>query len=150
MLGVQDWRDNAAVVFTIITVIFLPLSFVSSVFGMNTSDVRDMELTQWVFWTSATVFTILVILITVYFVDVPPLWRWLERKSGDDGRDKVVPQPTQRSRSHFFAGLARHSGGFADADDGTGLDVQRNDTMKAEDLMASDGQDSSTTSDEEK
>ena len=81
---------------------------------------------------------------------VPPLWRWLERKSGDDGRDKVVPQPTQRSRSHFFAGLGRHSGGFADADDGTGLDVQRNDTMKAEDLMASDGQDSSTTSDEEK
>ena len=150
MLGVQDWRDNAAVVFTIITVIFLPLSFVSSVFGMNTSDVRDMELTQWVFWTSAIVFTILVILITVYFVDVPPLWRWLERKGGDNGRDRAVTQPTQRSRSHFFAGLARHSGGFADADDGMGLDAQQNDTIKAEDLMASDAQESSTNSEGEK
>lgn len=148
--GVQDWRDNAAVVFTIITVIFLPLSFVASVFGMNTSDVRDMELTQWVFWTTAIVFTILVVLITVYFVDVPPLWRWLERKGGESRKDRVVPQPAQRSRSHFFAGLARHSGWFADVDDGAGLDARRNEMMKDEDLMASDGQESSTTSDEDR
>lgn len=145
----QDWRDNAAVVFTIITVIFLPLSFVASVFGMNTSDVRDMELTQWVFWTTAIVFTILVVLITVYFVDVPPLWRWLERKGGDNGRDKVVSQPTQQSKSNFFADLARHSGGIAYADDETGLDARRNETMKTEDLMASDAEDSSTASEEE-
>jgi uncharacterized membrane protein len=147
---VQDWRDNAAVVFTIITVIFLPLSFVASVFGMNTADVRDMELTQWVFWTCAIVFTIVVVIITVYFVDVPPLWRWLERKGGDDGRDQVAPQSNQQSRSHFFAGLARHSGGIADADDGTGFDAHRDQAMKAEDLMASDTQESSATSDEEK
>jgi hypothetical protein len=68
--GVQDWRDNAAVVFTIITVIFLPLSFVASVFGMNSADIRDMALTQWVFWVSACSFTVVVVLITVYFVDV--------------------------------------------------------------------------------
>ena len=149
ILGVQDWRDNAAVVFTIITVIFLPLSFVASVFGMNTADVRNMELTQWVFWTCAIVFTVIVVLITVYFVDVPPLWRWLERKGGGDGREQVVPQTAQRSRSHFFAGLARHSGGIADADEGIGLDAQRNETVKAEDLMASDAQDSSAISEEE-
>lgn len=117
---------------------------------MNTSDVRDMELTQWVFWMSAIVFTILVVLITVYFVDVPPLWRWLERKGGHNGRDKVAPQPIQRSRSHFFAGLARHSGGLADADDRMGLDAQRDQTMKDVGQMASDGQESSTTSDEER
>jgi hypothetical protein len=117
---------------------------------MNTSDVRDMELTQWVFWTSAIVFTIVVILITVYFVDVPPLWRWIERKGGESRKDPMVSQPAQRSRSHFFAGLARHSGGFADADDGTGLDAPRDQMMKDEDPMASDGQDSSTTSDGEK
>jgi len=147
---VQDWRDNAAVVFTIITVIFLPLSFVASVFGMNTSDVRNMELTQWVFWTCAIVFTIVVVLVTVYFVDVPPLWRWLERRGGEKISDKVVTQPTQRSRSHFFAGLARHSDGIAAADDGKDWDAQRNHTMKAEDLIASDAQESSAASEVER
>ena len=116
---------------------------------MNTSDVRDMELTQWVFWTSAIVFTVLVVLITVYFVDVPPLWRWLERKGGDSGRDEVVPQLTQRRRSHFFAGVARDIGGIADAD-GMGLDAQRNEPFEAEDLMVSDGQESLISSEEEK
>lgn len=88
-------------------------------------------------------------LITVYFVDVPPLWRWLERKGGGDVREQVLPQTAQCSRSHFFAGLARHSGGIADADDGMGLDAQRNETLKAEDMMAIDAQDSSATSEEE-
>ena len=117
---------------------------------MNTSNVRDMELTQWVFWASAIVFVIVVILITVYTVDVPPLWRCLERKSSDNGSDKVVTQSAQRSSSHFFAGFARHSGGIADGDDGTGLHAQRNESMKAENLMASDEQERSTTSDEDR
>ncbi|KAF7198216.1 hypothetical protein HII31_00572 [Pseudocercospora fuligena] len=63
--GVQDWRDNAVVVFTIITIIFLPLSFISSVFGMNTADVRNMNHNQWVFWASAAPFTLAVIMITL-------------------------------------------------------------------------------------
>jgi uncharacterized membrane protein len=105
---VQDWRDNATVVFTIITVIFLPLSFVASVFGMNTSDVRNMALTQWIFWASASSLTIMVVLITVYFVDVPPLWRWLERKSGAGPTAELRSPPTNHSKIHFLANLARH------------------------------------------
>lgn len=139
----QDWRDNAAVVFTIITVIFLPLSFVASVFGMNTSDVRNMALTQWVFWTCAIVFTVIVILITVYFVDVPPLWRWLERKGGTSPTEKVSPKPTQRSRSHFFAGLARHGSGAAAADDETRLDARQEQPTKDEDVMTNSEEESS-------
>lgn len=77
--GIQDWRDNAAVVFTVITIIFLPLSFVASVLGMNTSEIRSMTFNQWVFWASAIPFTLLVICVTLYFVEVPPLRRWLER-----------------------------------------------------------------------
>jgi hypothetical protein len=146
---VQDWRDNAAVVFTIITVIFLPLSFVASVFGMNTSDVRDMELTQWVFWTCAIVFTVIVVLITVYFVDVPPLWRWLERKGGDSPTKKVSRQPTQRSRSHFFAGLARHSGGIGAEDGATGRDARQEQLAKDEVLESSSEQESSSSDDDE-
>jgi hypothetical protein len=113
---VQDWRDNAAVVFTIITVIFLPLSFVASVFGMNTADVRDMALTQWVFWVSACSFTVVVVLITVYFVDVPPLWRWLERKGDAKAGNVVPPRPTQRSKDQFFVKLARQIEDRAAAD----------------------------------
>jgi Mg2+ and Co2+ transporter CorA len=43
-------HGKAILVFTIVTIIFLPLSFVSSFFGMNFSDIRDMESTQRLFW----------------------------------------------------------------------------------------------------
>lgn len=36
--------------FIIVTIIFLPLSFVSSFFGMNTSDIRNINDSQKVFW----------------------------------------------------------------------------------------------------
>lgn len=80
VLGIQDWRDNAVVGFAAITIIFLPLSFVASVFGMNTSDIRNLGQNQWVFWATAIPFTILVLSITGYFIDLPPLyWRRQER-----------------------------------------------------------------------
>jgi uncharacterized membrane protein len=121
---VQDWRDNATVVFTIITVIFLPLSFVASVFGMNTSDVRNMALTQWVFWASASSFTIMVVLITVYFVDVPPLWRWLERKGGTAPADELRSPSGNHSKNHFLADLARRGEEKSGADSGTASTAQ--------------------------
>jgi hypothetical protein len=40
-------------VFTVVTVIFMPLSFVTSYLGMNTSDIRDMENKQTLFWIIA-------------------------------------------------------------------------------------------------
>ena len=42
-------HGQAIMVFTIVTVIFLPLSFLSSFFGMNVSDIRTMGSSQWVF-----------------------------------------------------------------------------------------------------
>lgn len=50
----KDRQEAAIYVFTIVTIIFLPISTVSSIFGMNTSDVRDMEQSQ----VSPTVFYI--------------------------------------------------------------------------------------------
>jgi len=108
---VQDWRENAAVVFTVITVIFLPLSFVTSVFGMNTSDIRDMALMQWTFWVSACSFTFIVVLLTVYFVDVPPLWRWLERKGGGDHVNEVPARAAAHNKGHSFDTIARQRQG---------------------------------------
>jgi hypothetical protein len=44
-------------VFTVVTVIFMPLSFVTSYLGMNTADIRDMENKQSLFWAIAVPLT---------------------------------------------------------------------------------------------
>ena len=44
-------NNKAILVFTVTTITFLPLSFVTSYFGMNTSDLRNMESGQSLFWT---------------------------------------------------------------------------------------------------
>ncbi|KAK4236126.1 hypothetical protein C8A03DRAFT_17193 [Achaetomium macrosporum] len=59
----KDRHDNAIYAFTIVTVIFLPLSAIASIFGINTRDVRDMELDQWAYWATAVPVTILVIFL---------------------------------------------------------------------------------------
>jgi Mg2+ and Co2+ transporter CorA len=46
-------HGKAILVFTVVTIIFLPLNFVSSFFGMNTRDIRDMNATQSLFWLVA-------------------------------------------------------------------------------------------------
>ena len=46
-------HGKAILVFTVVTIIFLPLNFVSSFFGMNFSDIREMGQTQWLFWAVA-------------------------------------------------------------------------------------------------
>lgn len=51
-------HGKAILVFTIVTIIFLPLSFISSFFGMNFSDIRDMERTQRLFWLVASCLTV--------------------------------------------------------------------------------------------
>lgn len=53
----EEDHGKAILIFTIITTIFLPLSFITSFFGMNTSDIRDMRGGQWLFWAAAVPFT---------------------------------------------------------------------------------------------
>lgn len=59
-------HGKAILVFTIVTIIFLPLSFVSSFFGMNTSDIRDMQTSQWVFWVVAVALTVTVVAFAMF------------------------------------------------------------------------------------
>ncbi|KAL9086232.1 MAG: hypothetical protein Q9159_004297 [Coniocarpon cinnabarinum] len=59
-------HGQAILVFTIVTVIFLPLSFLSSFFGMNVSDIRDMQSSQWLFWTCAASLTVAVVVISTF------------------------------------------------------------------------------------
>ncbi|KAJ5020311.1 hypothetical protein PSV08DRAFT_223167 [Bipolaris maydis] len=54
----EEGDSKAILIFTLVTIIFLPLSFVASVFGMNTSDIRDMDSDQTLFWAIALPVTI--------------------------------------------------------------------------------------------
>ncbi|KAH0441978.1 hypothetical protein CcaCcLH18_01838 [Colletotrichum camelliae] len=49
----EEGHGKAIRVFTIVTLFFLPLSFVTSFFGMNTTDVRDTDWDQRIFWSCA-------------------------------------------------------------------------------------------------
>jgi hypothetical protein len=63
----EEDHGKAIMIFTIVTIIFLPLSFVTSYLGMNTSDIRDMESRQTLFWTIAIPLTT-VTLGTILFI----------------------------------------------------------------------------------
>lgn len=45
----EEGHSKAILAFTIVTIIFLPLSSVASLFGMNTTDIRDIEKDQTIF-----------------------------------------------------------------------------------------------------
>jgi hypothetical protein len=57
----EEDHGKAIMVFTVVTVIFLPLSFVTSYFGMNTSDLRDMNQGQSLFWSVAIPLTLVTV-----------------------------------------------------------------------------------------
>ncbi|KAB8298999.1 hypothetical protein EYC80_001134 [Monilinia laxa] len=57
----KDRQETAIYAFTIVTIIFLPLSTVASILGMNTNGVRNTELTQWLFWVIAIPLTLIII-----------------------------------------------------------------------------------------
>jgi hypothetical protein len=64
----QESNGNALIVFTLVTIIFLPLSWATSYLGMNTSDIRNMESAQWIFWTIAVPVTSFVIGLSLLVV----------------------------------------------------------------------------------
>lgn len=79
----KDRHDNAIYVFTIFTVIFLPLSFVCSFLGMNTADVRDTTHGQSIFWAAALPLTFIVVLIALLVTDeLGEVWITLKDKFG--------------------------------------------------------------------
>jgi hypothetical protein len=57
----QENNGNAIIVFTLVTIIFLPLSWATSYLGMNTNDIRNLQQGQWLFWTIAGPLAALVI-----------------------------------------------------------------------------------------
>ncbi|KAI1408535.1 hypothetical protein F5Y13DRAFT_204710 [Hypoxylon sp. FL1857] len=63
----EENHGKAIRVFTIVTVFFLPLSFISSFFGMNTTDIRDTDYDQRFFWTVAIPVTFVVLALAFFY-----------------------------------------------------------------------------------
>ncbi|CCC06689.1 hypothetical protein SMACR_00715 [Sordaria macrospora] len=79
----KDRQERLIYAFTVVTIIFLPLSAVSSIFGMNTSDIRDMEVGQWAYWAVAIPVTAAVLFLGFLFTgDLGAVFRWVSRFSG--------------------------------------------------------------------
>ncbi|KAI1370582.1 hypothetical protein F4677DRAFT_457763 [Hypoxylon crocopeplum] len=75
----KDRHENAIYAFTIVTIIFLPLSAVASIFGMNTRDVRDMDLDQWAYWAAAVPVTAAVIFLGLLWTgELGNISRWVQ------------------------------------------------------------------------
>ncbi|CAG9989389.1 unnamed protein product [Clonostachys byssicola] len=64
---IEEDHGKAIRVFTIVTLFFLPLSFVSSFMGMNTADIRDMERSQSIFWTTSVPVTTVVLFVALLY-----------------------------------------------------------------------------------
>lgn len=75
----EEDHGKAIMVFTVVTIIFLPLSFVTSFFGMNTIDIRDMSSSQSLFWAVAIPLTAVTMSSALFIA-----------YNGDDMRDLVV------------------------------------------------------------
>lgn len=81
----KETNNQAILVFTIVTVIFLPLSFMTSYLGMNSIDIRNAAFTQLRFWELAVPLTIVVLFA---------VWILVKFK---------------RRFSRWFRGIVRHS-----------------------------------------
>ncbi|KAL8721956.1 MAG: hypothetical protein Q9225_001470 [Loekoesia sp. 1 TL-2023] len=81
-------QSKAVMVFTIVTVIFLPLSFVSSFFGMNTADIRGTQQGQWIFWAVGLSVTFFVAVLALLAAFRGQRWRrrWNEKYVWDHER----------------------------------------------------------------
>jgi len=88
----EEDHGKAIMVFTVVTIIFLPLSFVTSFFGMNTVDIRDMASGQSLFWAVAIPLRAVTMGLAL-----------LIGYNGDELRDSVA------SIYHFVAGKADRS-----------------------------------------
>ncbi|KAJ3568386.1 hypothetical protein NPX13_g6437 [Xylaria arbuscula] len=71
----EESHGNAIRVFTFVTLFFLPLSFVTSFFGMNTVDIRDIENDQRVFWIASVPTTALVIGVAYLYGYKWEIWK---------------------------------------------------------------------------
>lgn len=90
----KDRQERAIYAFTIVTVIFLPLSSVASIFGINTKDVRDTDLGQWAYWATAVPVTAAVVFFGLLWTgELGNIIRWVSSFGPRVGRGGYRPIP---------------------------------------------------------
>ncbi|PTB73789.1 hypothetical protein M440DRAFT_1381694 [Trichoderma longibrachiatum ATCC 18648] len=83
----EEDHGKAIRVFTVVTLFFLPLSFVSSFLGMNTVDVRDTEYSQRIFWITGVPVTVAVLSVAfVYGYKGEEILDWISHVLQDKRR----------------------------------------------------------------
>ncbi|KJK78621.1 hypothetical protein H634G_05996 [Metarhizium anisopliae BRIP 53293] len=70
-----------------------PLPAISSIFGMNTNDIRDMDSGQWLYWAVAIPVTLLIIVIGLWWMgELGSVLGWLSgRQTGRVSNTRYVP-----------------------------------------------------------
>ncbi|KAJ5959242.1 Mg2+ transporter protein CorA-like/Zinc transport protein ZntB [Penicillium vulpinum] len=63
----EEGHGKAIRVFTFVTAFFLPLSFCTSFMGMNTTDIRDTNFDQTIFWEIAIPLTIVIVTLAFLY-----------------------------------------------------------------------------------
>ncbi|PSN71094.1 hypothetical protein BS50DRAFT_570502 [Corynespora cassiicola Philippines] len=77
----SDMQNKATFAFTTVTVFFLPLTTLTGILGMNSSDLRDMEAGQWLFWAVGTPLAVICLFIWfVYLGSFEKMWRTTRKK----------------------------------------------------------------------
>lgn len=74
----KDVQEAASTIFAIVATIFLPLTTVASILGMNTADVRDMSQDQWVFWATGIPLALSTAVLCLWCVGkLGETWAWV-------------------------------------------------------------------------
>lgn len=63
----KETNNQAILIFTVVTVIFLPLSFVTSYLGMNSIDIRNGNFEQTLFWELSVPLAVIV-MTAIWFI----------------------------------------------------------------------------------
>jgi Mg2+ and Co2+ transporter CorA len=75
----KDRQEKAALAFTTVTVLFLPVTLLASIFGMNSNDIRNMDEGQWLFWVIAAPLCVVGMLLWLaYLGSLSRWWRALK------------------------------------------------------------------------
>ncbi|KAL9037012.1 MAG: hypothetical protein Q9214_005882 [Letrouitia sp. 1 TL-2023] len=79
-------NNKAILVFTMVTIIFLPLSFFTSYFGMNLKGFASTTRTEGYFWSVGGTATVCIVVITIIFGFRRRFWWWLWGRHWQDRR----------------------------------------------------------------
>lgn len=108
----QENNGNALIVFTLVTIIFLPLSWATSYLGMNTSDIRAMRSSQWLFWAIAVpVASVVIGLSLLVVLKGEAIREFLIRKQSGMERRLASRRAPKRTASKSFTMVSTHKTG---------------------------------------